>query len=170
MWAVKSKCCGMNVKCFPYHPRILLVSWASWMMYALPCMQWARVPTRPCCRSSESRSTPTNTSTAGTRASSSITTLARSVWAHTAYVFGGVSSNLHHVVFNKRHDGSHPKFILYKSHIGHKYIFCCLLMFVCIGWETSWITTFNIMFTTTLCNCLCCGVNCKLICYGYSPQ
>ncbi len=69
----------MSVKCFPRDPRILQASWASWMMCAPPCTLWARAPTRPCCRSSESRSTPMNTSTAGTRASSSTTMLARSV-------------------------------------------------------------------------------------------
>lgn len=71
----------INVKCFPRDPRIPLASWACWMMYVPPCTQWAREPTRPCCRSSESWSIPMSTSTAGTRASSSTTTLARSVWA-----------------------------------------------------------------------------------------
>lgn len=59
--------------------RILLASCASWTTCAPPCTRWVRAPTRRCCRSSESRSTPTNTSTAGTRVSSSTTMLARSV-------------------------------------------------------------------------------------------
>lgn len=84
----------MNVKYFPCDPRILLASWASWMMCAPPCTQWVRGPTRPCCRSSESRSTPTNTSTAGTRASSSTTMLARSAWTHSLKVWSNYSLTL----------------------------------------------------------------------------
>lgn len=65
----------------PCDPRILRALWASWTTCAPPCTPWARGPTRPCCRSCASRSTHTNTSTAGTRASSSTTTPARSVWS-----------------------------------------------------------------------------------------
>lgn len=141
-------------------PRILLVSWASWTTCVPPCTQWARELTRPCCRSSESRSTRTITSTAGIRASSSTTMLARSVWAH---IYGGVSPNLHLLlpIWVEVIRSSHPIKVIYNLVIDiYIDIYLC-----CLTNQNDW----NI-HCAALCTCLCCGINWKWICFAYSPQ
>lgn len=65
-----------------WFPRILLESWASWMMFALRCTPKVRGRIRRCYRSCRDKLDRTSTSAAGTKASLSTTMLARSFPAH----------------------------------------------------------------------------------------